>query len=84
MLITYLKQAETEPLLLNQEFEFTEEIKQKNSYTNNIKPSQVLVVGRKYTIDDLLKRMIVYSDNDVQELLQENMNKDIYNDIFTN
>jgi len=35
----------------------------------NIRPREQMVRGRSYTIDELIRRMIVYSDNDASELL---------------
>jgi beta-lactamase class A len=45
------------------------DLNQDYNQAQNIKPSQSLVRGRSYTVRDLIRRMIVYSDNNAFTLL---------------
>jgi hypothetical protein len=47
------------------------------------KPSKTLVVGRSYTVNELLERMIVYSDNDAVPLLLQTIDQKIFDEVFT-
>lgn len=61
LMIALLKQAETDANLLERSVKF--DLSNDYNLNQNIKPSQSLVFGNKYTIKDLIYRMIVYSDN---------------------
>jgi len=61
LMIALLKQAETDANLLERIVKF--DLSNDYNLNQNIKPSQTLVFGDKYTIKDLIYRMIVYSDN---------------------
>lgn len=70
VLIAYLKEAENDPSILdkkivnNKSFDYSQQ---------NIKPESILEFNKEYTVDDLLNRMIIYSDNAAYELLIENI-----------
>ncbi len=84
VLITYLKKAESNPEILKSELLPTIDA---NSGDNiqNIKPSVSLAPDKKYTIEELLEKMIVYSDNDAYNTLTNNLTSDesikIYQDL---
>lgn len=61
LMIALLKQAETETDLLERSVTF--DLSNDYNLNQNFKPSKILVFGNKYTIRDLIYRMIVYSDN---------------------
>jgi beta-lactamase class A len=61
MLITLLKQAERTPGLLNRKVRF--DLESDHTLPQTIKPAQTLSPGKEYSITELLRRMIVYSDN---------------------
>jgi beta-lactamase class A len=61
LMIALLKQAESDPALLGRQVTF--DLSNDYNANQNIKPSQSLVSGNKYTVRDLIYRMIVYSDN---------------------
>lgn len=71
VLIAYLKKAEQNPLLLQQEIEFNGEVAVDN--TKSINPKYRLEKGKKYTIDTLLKNMLSISDNASFQLLVEHI-----------
>lgn len=83
LMIAYLKYAERDPGVLSKEIEYT----QPNmlNVQQNIPPDERMRQGNKYTVDELLRRMIVYSDNDAQGLLFENMDAEwlrvVYRDL---
>lgn len=61
LMIALLKQAETEHGLLDRIVTF--DLSNDYNLNQNIKPSQTLLFGNKYSVRDLIYRMIVYSDN---------------------
>ncbi len=66
MLIAVLKQAEANPGLLKKKVVFDDPRLQSGQ---NNEVTDRLVLGRSYTVDDLLRRMIQYSDNVSFDLL---------------
>jgi hypothetical protein len=83
-MIAYFKWAETNPLVLRKKLLFS--TSQAVSEPFLLKPPAHLEPGRRYTVNDLIFRMIAYSDNDAYALLAANMppehlrriNKDLY------
>jgi len=76
VMIAYFKTAEIDPSILtkkiinNKTFDYSQQ---------NITPTQTLEIDKEYTIEDLIERMIVYSDNAAYELLLDNIdNMKIY------
>lgn len=65
VLITYYKKAEFEPRVLELEIETTGVV----PADQGLPPSESLVAGESYTIDELVRRMIVYSDNTALHVL---------------
>ena len=61
LMIAVLKQEERDPNLLARKVRVR--LRNDHSLQQTIKPSSTLTPGREYTVDDLLRRMIVYSDN---------------------
>ena len=80
ILITYLKIADQSPELLNEKIDFTLPITSGAQY---ITPAEKLVRGETYTIDDLLNRMIVYSDNDAESFLFRHISQKYFEDVFS-
>lgn len=77
LLITYYKEAETDPSILDKKIINTLTF---NSDDQDIQPSQHLELNQEYTVDDLLNRMIIYSDNLAYNLLLDNIdNKKLLN-----
>ena len=68
MLITYLGIAENDPSILDKKTRF---IEVKNTTIPNIKPEQEIEINKFYSVDDLLSRMIIYSDNLAYGLLDK-------------
>jgi len=77
VLIAYLKDAESDSSLLNKKIINT---KTFDYSQQNITPTLMLELNKEYTIEDLLNRMIIYSDNAAYELLLDNIdNSKIFN-----
>ena len=71
IMIAYLKLAESNPQMLTKRLKY-EKASNYNAM-ENIRPSKSIEAGKSYTIDELIYRMIVYSDNDAKDLLLRNM-----------
>lgn len=82
LMIALLKQAESEPALLERLVTFD----LSNDYTANqiIKPSQTLVFGTKYAIKELIYRMIVYSDNNAFTYLTKIVDPVQFDKVYSN
>jgi beta-lactamase class A len=61
MMIALLKQAERDPGLLARSVPFT--LQRDYTADQTFPPSQKMVLGQAYTVSDLIRRMVVYSDN---------------------
>lgn len=70
LMISYLKEAEENPLLVEKTYTFTKE--DDNYEKQNIKPTETMVIGQNYTVRDLINRMIMYSDNSALRILLKN------------
>lgn len=81
-LIAVYKQAEKNPSLLGRHVRY-EKILHTEAQT--ITPDEKLVLGTEYTVEDLVHRMIVYSDNEALYLLQaqvpESATENVYADL---
>lgn len=73
VMIGWLKRAERDPAILKQSIRYDGE----NDLTVDqaFKPRETLRAGESYTVDDLIFRMIVYSDNNAWLLLVDNIDK---------
>lgn len=70
LMISYFKQSEEEPGILSQAYVFG--INDDNYQKQNIIPEQVMSIGNEYTAEDLIYRMIVFSDNSALRILLKN------------
>jgi len=70
LMIAYLKMAEEDIILLSKQLRYE---KEWDLIPQNISPDKSAQLGNAYTIDQLLRYMIVYSDNIASELLLENL-----------
>lgn len=82
LMIALLKQAETETNLLDRLVKF--DLTNDYNLNQNIKPSQTLVFGNKYSIKDLIYRMIVYSDNNAFTFLTKIVSPVQLDKVYTN
>lgn len=71
IMIAALKKAEGEPGFLNKKVAYAQHL-DKNAVPNITDPN-LLKIGSAYTIEQLIERMIEYSDNEAKELLLRNI-----------
>ena len=81
VLITFLRMAETNPNLLNTELVYHGD--KGFRFPVEHFPSDTAVEGHTYKVKELLRYMIVYSDNRSTWFLEKNMNPDIFKKLFT-
>jgi beta-lactamase class A len=79
IMIAYLKLAETTPDLLEKKLIYVG----GQITLNNAKNIDALVIGKEYSVDDLIFRMISLSDNDAFELLFKNIDPTSIKKIYT-
>lgn len=79
IMITYLKIAETTPGLIEKKLTY---IGDQITF-NNAKDEDALIIGKEYSIDDLISRMMSLSDNDAFELLFKNLDSKQIKKIYT-
>ncbi len=80
-MMAFFKLAETHPEILQKSVVY-----QSASDLNQIeyfKSEKTLEVNRRYTIEELIERMIVYSDNNTLPLLLNNIDENAFEDVFT-
>lgn len=69
IMMAYFKLAESDPTVLTK----TLEVQTTLPDNQNIEPSIRVTPNNKYTVQELINRMIIYSDNEAYELLQGNI-----------
>ncbi len=82
--IAYYKLNEQSPGVLAQTITYTGPDSSWPNITQTIPPKELLTVGQAYSMDDLIKRMLSYSDNTAYYLLFSNIKQtdlqSVYND----
>jgi len=81
LMMAYFKVAENDPNILTKEMEFDKE--EDPNLIQEIKPSVAIEPSKKYTVADLIERMIVYSDNDAYELLMKNIDNSVLYRVYS-
>ena len=71
LMIAYLKESEHDPEILKRRISYAPI--QETTITQEIEPKEKIVQSQTYTIEDLVYRMIVYSDNEATQLLLNNI-----------
>lgn len=79
ILITYYKAAQDNPDLLNQ----TIKTPPTQTDNQNIDPAVTLTASQQYTVNELLNRMIIYSDNEAYDLLSNYIDNRLIVKTFT-
>lgn len=81
LMMAYFKLAEDDNQLLAQEIEYRSngEVKLEQAFS----PQEKLVTGKKYSIMELIERMMTFSDNAAMELLLKNINQNKLDSIYT-
>lgn len=79
LMMAYLKESETNPEILNEQIVFNEKI---NYIAPLVKPEEEIEMGKTYSVQDLIFRMIAYSDNNAMQLLYDNISKDNLDKVY--
>lgn len=70
VMMAYYKKAESDPQFLTKRVTY----EAKDALLNqNITPKDSIQIGKSYTFEDLLERMMIYSDNAALTLLEDNI-----------
>jgi len=70
--MTVMRLAEQDSTVLQKQVAYEKEIPSDNQ---DFMPEETMEVGKSYTMDDLIYRSLVYSDNAANELLVDELNK---------
>ncbi len=81
IMIAYFKLAESNPDILKTELQVDKTVEFSNQ---NFKPQITLKPNQKYTIEELIRRMIVYSDNQAYEILNNYLKPEDQIEVFKN
>jgi beta-lactamase class A len=71
IMIAALKKAEADPAFLNRKLQYTQQL--DLNVVPNIKDPHLIKIGNSYTVENLIERMIEYSDNEAKELILRNL-----------
>lgn len=78
VMMAYFKKADTDPSLLSKKLKYeAKDTLLKPEY----KPKVELEVGKSYTIEELIRRMMIYSDNASLTLLEDNIEQTLIDKI---
>lgn len=70
VMMAYYKKTESDPQLLGRKIKYEGKVQLLSQY---ISPTNSIEAGKTYTIDDLLERMMIYSDNAALTVLEDNI-----------
>jgi beta-lactamase class A len=79
VMMELLNMADDDPGILKKQLPYDHVF---NTEQPHYPPEQFLQLGQTYTVDDLIYRMIVYSDNEAMTLLRANFDSDKINQIY--
>ncbi len=80
LMMAIYKKSEANPDLLKRTLYYSGEI--DHTVIQNFKPEKTLVPGENYSIDELIYRMIVYSDNNASALLEDFFGSSVLNYVY--
>lgn len=81
LMIAYLKEAESNPEILNQKIKYGK-INPAVSLSQFFNPSKEIKLGNEYTVRELLEYMIKYSDNNAADLLGSSIEPEEIIEVF--
>jgi beta-lactamase class A len=79
--IAAYKQAEDDPSFLKRRLVYTDMVAQKNQ-TVQLNAESTLEVGESYTVEDLIEKMLAYSDNGAKDLILQAVAPKYINRLF--
>lgn len=77
IMISYLKESETRPAVLDERYLY-----EKTSGGSGLSDEPLLVPGRSYSARELVRAMIVQSDNEAKALLEKNANPSVLEETY--
>lgn len=81
IMMAYLKQSESDPTILKKSYTFSDP--EDRNIGEHVRPKEPIIKGKSYTVEELLKSMIVSSDNNAMALLVENLPLEIQDKVYT-
>ena len=81
LMLSYLKDAEIDPTILDKSLVY--DLPEDKNILEVIKPAEVMEKGKSYTIADLIRRMIIYSDNNALQILSNNLSLTKFQEAYT-
>ncbi len=78
-MISYYKLSESDPEILDHMLVYKG---QNLNSQQTFQPSEEMIVGQSYTVEDLIRRSVSFSDNNANAMLVENINTEDYKKIF--
>jgi beta-lactamase class A len=79
-MISIFKMAENDTTVLAKKLKYEKQFYPVQPY---FEPDTTLEIGKEYTVDDLVNRMVINSDNEAMFLLRANFNPLIFNKLYT-
>ena len=80
VMMSYFKRTEIDPSILSKKIVFTKD--KTVEFTPSFLPEKTLETDHAYTVDELIKRMIMYSDNQALALLWPGISMNEYIDLY--
>lgn len=80
-MIALFKKAESDPRILSQMILYQGE--NKSFLKQNFLPKQELQVGKIYSMEELVERMIIFSDNQASDLISQNLDNSLIEKTLT-
>jgi beta-lactamase class A len=80
IMMTYLKKSENDPSVMDAQFALKNKV---SEVVKQLRTSPELKVGSSYTVRDLITEMIVNSDNDATNLLNENLDQTMFSTVMS-
>jgi beta-lactamase class A len=81
LMIAYLKMAEKDPGLLEKKYTYQSE--NKNQIIQNITPEVKLQDGKEYSVEEIMRIMVIYSDNNAGNFLLKKVDEKILAGIYS-
>ncbi|TSC89038.1 MAG: beta-lactamase [Parcubacteria group bacterium Gr01-1014_3] len=81
LMITAFRQEELTPGFLNKSVAYEKPLKLPKEYHQDIKPRISLETGKSYSIEELVRRAIVYSDNNAVTMASKELNPALFNKV---
>jgi beta-lactamase class A len=82
LMMVYYKIAETKPEVLQTKYQ--DDLSEDDNKEELIKPSNPILAGQYYTVDELIRRMIVQSDNNAALVLNNHIDPGTLSGVFSN